>query len=64
MTLRVVKLIDPGPRWSTRAQVMVQSLAQPVATNVFETFRDDEAVLPGAPRVARDEPRCGSVRCE
>jgi hypothetical protein len=43
---------------------MVQSLAQPVAANVFETFGDDEAVLPGAPRVARDEPRRGSVRCE
>jgi hypothetical protein len=43
---------------------MVQSLAQPVAANVFETFRDDEAVLPGAPRVARGEPGCGSVRCE
>jgi hypothetical protein len=34
----------PGPRWSTRARVMVQSITQPVATNVFETFRDDEAV--------------------
>jgi hypothetical protein len=43
---------------------MIQSLAQPVATYVFETFGDDEAVLPGVPRAARDEPRCGSVRCE
>jgi hypothetical protein len=43
---------------------MVQSLAQPVATNVFETFRGEEAVLPGAPRVARDKLRCGSVGCE
>jgi len=43
---------------------MVQSLAQPVAANVFETFRDDEAVRPGAPRVDRDEPRRGSVRCD
>jgi hypothetical protein len=33
-------------------------------TNVFETLREDEAVLPGAPRVARDEPGCGAVRCE
>jgi hypothetical protein len=43
---------------------MVQSLAQPVATNVFETFSDDEAVLPGAPRAARDYLRYGSVLCE
>jgi hypothetical protein len=32
---------------------MAQSLTQPVDTNVLETFRDDEAVLPGVPRVAR-----------
>jgi hypothetical protein len=43
---------------------MVKSLAQPVATNVLEAFGDDEAVLPGAPRVARDETRRGRARCE
>ena len=53
----------PGPRSSVRAHVMVQSLAQPVATNVFKTFRHDEAVLPGAPGVARDKLRCDSIRC-
>jgi hypothetical protein len=43
---------------------MVQSLTQPVATNVFETFREDQAVLPVAPRVARDKLRSGSVLYE
>ena len=54
----------PGPWSSALVQVMIQSLAQPVATNVFETFRGDEAVLPGAPGVAWNKLRCGSVRCE
>ena len=54
----------PSPRSSARAQVMIQSLTQPVAANVFEAFRDNEVVLPGAPRMARDNLRCGSVRCE
>jgi hypothetical protein len=55
---------DPAPRSSAHAQVMIESLAQPVAANVFETFRDNEAVLSVSPRMARDNLRCGSVRCE
>ena len=51
----------PSARSSAIAQVMIQSLTQPVAANVFESFRDNEAVLQGAPRVGRDNVRYGSL---
>ena len=59
-----MKVIAPARGGPSAPQRMVQGLAQPVATHVFEPIGDDEAVPPGAPRVTRNEPHGGSVRCE